>query len=243
MRDSIPRLFLMALGIGLAAAATHPLLAAEAVDVRLRLLAFEAALQRPEVYLHDDAADEASVPVKTAIRTYLNHESILMPMTGSRLLVSSLADRAAPDSRLAECTLPAGARSAILLFLPDRGGGAGQAKVVVVPDLTGDFPAGSFQVCNFSPAEVRIMLEKEVHAFEPGGMNLIKDPPARENRQIGMRAFIKAGEGWKQVANGLWAHPGKRRSLMVIFRDPATDSIHLRAFDDIEPRPLPEDKP
>jgi len=214
-------------------------------EVRLRLLAFEPRLQMPEVFLHDPAA-ENGVAVKAGIRTYLNHQFVMMPLTGDKLVVTDKEGReslAQGEPLVGEAVLPSGVKSAILLLLPGEEGAAAKGRFLVVPDLEKDFPAGSFHVSNFSPSQVRILLEKKTYTFKPGGQMIIEDPPARENQQIGMRTFTREGENWRQIANGLWTHPGKRRSVMILFRDARSGLVQLRAFDDIEPRPLAEATP
>ncbi|MFM2242983.1 MAG: hypothetical protein RLZ97_1838, partial [Verrucomicrobiota bacterium] len=181
-------------------------------EVRLRLLAFEPRLQMPEVFLHDPAA-ENGVAVKAGIRTYLNHQFVMMPLVGDKLVVTDKEAReslAAGEPRVGEAFLPPEVRSAILLLLPGEEGAAEKGRFLVVPDLEKDFPAGSFHVSNFSPSQVRILLEKKTYSFKPGGQRIIEDPPAKENHQIGMRTFTLEGETWRQIANGLWTHPGKR---------------------------------
>ncbi|MCU0796749.1 MAG: hypothetical protein MUF31_12540 [Akkermansiaceae bacterium] len=234
---------LLLLGLGISS--IHAQDAKAAREVRIRLLAFEPRLQKAEIYLHDPAAENGS-GVKGAIRTYLNHQSVMVPLVGNKLVITDDVARESlteEGRKIAEATLPGDCKSAILLVLPGEAGAKVPCRVLAVPDLENDFPAGSFHVSNFSPSAVRIVLEKNVYPFKPGEQRLIQDPPARENQQIGMRTFTQDGENWKQVANGLWTHPGKRRSLMVLFLNPSSGHVELRAFDDIEPRPLPEAKP
>lgn len=210
----------------------------------LRLLAFHPGLSAPEVFLHDPSAAEETAAVKAEIKSYLNHEAFPLVLTGSKLVITTSPDRASitrDADRVGEATLPDGARSAILLFLPAAPDAKSKAQILPIEDSKKAFPAGSFRVSNLSPRPVRIMLEKENFDFKPGQTLLIEDPPVRENQHSGMKAFAFTDNEWRRIGSGLWPHPGTSRTLQILFHNPASGQVQMRAFDDVPPRdPEPE---
>lgn len=81
-----------------------------------------------------------------------------------------------------------------------------------------------------------MLLEQKEYDFKPGGTVLIKDPPVREGNQIGMRTFVFKNNEWEPIATSLWPHPGQNRSVLVLFQNPTSGDVQLRAFDDSGPR-------
>lgn len=107
---------------------------------------------------------------------------------------------------------------------------------MTINDSKSAFPGGSFHVTNLSPLPVRMMLEQKNYDFKPGGTELVKDPPMREGNQIGMRTFVFKNNAWDAIATSLWPHPGRNRSVLVLFQSPTSGDVQLRAFDDSGPR-------
>jgi hypothetical protein len=211
------------------------LLCAPAAGIEVRLLAFHPGSMPAGIYAHDPATDQQTDPTKLEVRGYLNHEFSTLPISGRRVFFTAAPDRNA--QQIAETTLPVGISSAILLFLP--GDSDGKHKILPIDDSSRAFPAGSFRVSNFSPAAVRLVLEDTPHHLKSGETLLITDPPVRAGNQTGMKAFAFYKEGWRRIGSGLWPHPGKNRVVQILFRDPVTGIIQLKAYDDIPPRTQP----
>ena len=218
-----------------------PLSAKEKPDTRveIRLLAFQPGMATDEAFIHDPAAPANTAAVKVAVKSYLNHEFASVPLTGRRLAITTKPERESltrPGELLGETVLPEGVRSAILLFLPASPEDKSRCRILAMDDSKRAFPAGAFRVTNLSPKAVRIVLEEKTYLFKPGEIQLIIDPPARAGKQSGMKAFAYQDNGWQRIGSGIWPHPGKNRVVQVLFENPASGQVQLRAYDDVPPR-------
>lgn len=205
----------------------------------IRLLAFQPDLATDEAYAHDPAAPAETIAVKTPIKSYLNHEFATLMLTGNRIVFTTKPDGASltrAGEVLGEATLPEGVRSAILLFLPAPDGGKTRCRILPIDDSKRAFPAGSFRISNLSPQPVRIVLEEKTYDFKPGEIQLIIDPPVRAGKQSGMKAFAFHDQIWQRIGSGIWPAPGANRVVQVLFENPASGKVQLRAFDDVPPR-------
>ena len=235
------------------AALLMPLAAQDKLAFRaeIRLLAFQPDQAIDEAFAHDPALPvataAAAVAVKLPVKSYLNHEFSTVALTGRRIVFTTQADRASltrPADLLGETTLPEGVRSAILLCLPAAPGDKARFRLLVIDDSKRAFPAGSFRVSNLSPQPVRIVLEEKTYQFKPGEIQLITDPPVRAGNQSGMQAFTFQDNLWQRIGSGIWPHPGSNRVVQVLFTNPATAQVQLRAYDDVPPRaPTPHNPP
>ena len=162
-----------------------------------------------------------------------------MTLTGPRIVFTTTPDRgslARPEELLGEAVLAPGVHSAILLCLPAAAGDNARFRLLAIDDSKRAFPAGTFRVSNLSPLPVRIVLEDKTFNFTPGEIQLITDPPVRDGNQSGMKAFAFQDNVWQRIGSGIWPHPGKNRVVQVLFTDPATGQVQLRAYDDVPPR-------
>ena len=230
---------LTALGLPLAAGAPT------SVRAELRLLAFQPDQAVDEAFAHDPTAPPPAanaapaVGVKVPVKSYLNHEFSTVVLTGRRLVLTTHPERDSltrADELLGEATLPEGVRSAILLCLPAAPGDKARFTILVIDDSKRAFPAGTFRVTNLSSQPVRIVLEDKTYQFKPGEIQLITDPPVRAGNQSGMKAFALHDDVWQRIGSGIWPHPGKNRVVQVLFANPATGQVQLRAYDDVPPR-------
>jgi hypothetical protein len=209
------------------------------IPLRLRLLAFQPGQATEQAFLHDPAAPPATAGTKAPVKSYLNHEFTPVSATSPKLILTKSADSASlaqPDEWLAEITLPAGVKSAVLMCLPEATGAKFPFRVLVMDDSKKAFPPGSFRVTNLSPSQVRIELEKRPWLIKPGATEIIIDPPVRHGNLSGMKTFVQEGQNWRRIASGIWPHPGKERVIQLLFYHPVAKQVQLRAFDDIPPR-------
>jgi hypothetical protein len=212
---------------------------AQGVKAEVRLLAFDTSIPQPDIFIQDPAAEPTATSTAATLKSYLNHQYASVSLQSRKLVFTTKPDRASitrEGELVGEVMLPAGGDSAILLFLPGKPGGKGKYQIMPVADSKKSFPAGSFHVTNLSPVAVRLLLEKKPFEFKPGQTSLIEDPPVRDGAMIGMRAFAFIDKAWLEVSASLWTHPGRGRGLMIIFQDPVSKDIQLKAFDDIPPR-------
>ena len=207
--------------------------------VELRLLAFQPDLATDDAFIQDPAATAKTAAVKAPVKSYLNHEFVTVLLTGKQLAVTAKDDRGSltgAGGLLGEATVPEGVHSAILLFLPAAPGGKDRYRILVIDDSKRAFPAGSFRVTNLSPQPVRIVLEDKTYQFKPDEVQFITDAPVRAGNQSGMKAFAFQDNSWQRIGTGIWPHPGKNRVLQVLYANPASNQVQLRAYDDVPPR-------
>ncbi|GAA5484195.1 hypothetical protein [Haloferula sargassicola] len=225
--------------IGLPAVAQQ---AREEAGIRVRCLAFVIGAQPPpEVYAFNPAKKDAG-SVKLEVKTFLNHQAETLPDGTQNLLLTTDPDPSSTliqEKLVAKATLPDGARSVILLFVPGTGkAGDLPYRIFVVDDTRKAFPEGSLMVLNMSPTEVRFQLDEKDLRFKKGTTNLVKELDAGPDNLIDMRAFCRIGPGnaakdWKRIAAARWAPPGKKRVFQVLFLDPVSQEIQLRGFTDV----------
>ncbi len=206
----------------------------------IRMLAFNNNLEQEEVYAQDPAAPATAASVKSPIKSYLNHEFSTLQLMGRKIIFTSKPDRASmtrEGETIGEVTLPDGMNSAILLFFPKSNPqDKALCRIMPIGDSKRAFPAGSYHATNLSPLNVRIILEEKNYDFKPGQTMLIENPPVREDHQIGMQTIAFKDNKWIPMASSIWSPPGKRRNVLLIYPDPRTGNVDLRAYDDIEPR-------
>lgn len=218
---------------------------ATAGRVEVRLLAFEAPPGEGGLFIHDAAAKETAPGVAATLKGYLNHESSVLTLLGRELVFTTLAEHASihqPASQLGRVTLPAGARECILLFLPQEQDGRSTWKVLPIDDSTRVFPPGSLLIVNLSRNPVRIRLEQTDYAFKSGESKVITDPPVGANHHSTMTAHAFLAGEWQRIGAGLWPHPGRKRSVQVLFDDPASDQCQLRGFRDVVEKANPQSR-
>ena len=209
----------------------------------IRVLAFQPDLAIGEAFAHDpaltEAAAAAAVGVRIPVKSYLNHEFSTVVLTCRRVVFTTQPDHGSltrPAELLGEVTLQEGVRSAILLCLPPAPGYKARFQILAIDDSKRAFPASTFRVSNLSQQSVRIVLEDKTYQFKPGETQLITDPPVRAGNQSGMKAFALHDDVWQRIGSGIWPHPGKNRVVQVLFTNPATGQVQLRAYDDVPPR-------
>jgi hypothetical protein len=207
--------------------------------LEIRTLAFTPDLQQKSAFAHDPTAADSAVAIPTPIKSYLNHEFAAVPLTARKIVFTTKPDRSSlntPADIIGEATIPDGVKSAILIFLPANPGSTQRCQIMAIQDSKQAFPSGSIHITNLSPHPIRLILEKKNFDFKAGQTQIIQDPPVREGDMTGMRTFVFRDNAWSPVSTGLWPHPGKARCVKILFQNPSSGSIQLRAFDDVPPR-------
>ncbi|WP_193213486.1 hypothetical protein [Luteolibacter marinus] len=203
----------------------------------VRGLAFQLDSPPPEVFVHDAATDGSVPGVKLDVKNYLNHEFSALPIKGKSLVFATTPDPAGikdPKKVVAKAKLPDNFHSGILMFLPGTGKpGAPPFQVKVIDDAKRKFPPGSVMVLNLSPLGVKIELEKKPFLFKSGETKVIEDPPVGANHSSGMVAYSFNKGEWKRIAATIWAHPGSKRVLQVLFYNPKSKQVELRGIRDV----------
>lgn len=205
--------------------------------VEIRMLAFSSAQQKKEAFAHDPLADPTAAAVPAPIKTYLNHQFSTVILKSRKIVFTTKIGRDSmktPEDVIGEVTLPSGANSAILLFLPGKD--KNSAQIMAIDDSKRAFPAGSFHATNLSPFPIKLMLEEKQFDFKPGQAQLIQDPPTGDTGQTAMRTFSFKNNAWGPVATSLWPHPGDARSVLIFYQNPSAGEVQLRSFADVPPR-------
>jgi hypothetical protein len=209
--------------------------------VELRLLAFGPPPGADALFAHDPAAKDDAVGTAVQLKTYLNHESYMLTLHGQEVVFTTRAERASlrqANAQMARLTLPAGKRELILLFLPREQDGRSIWQAMAIDGSARGFPPGSLQILNLSASTVRIQLETTTFDFKSGETKVIGNPPVGPNQHSAMTALAFTSGEWRRIGAGLWPHPGRKRSVQVLFDDPASGQVELRGFRDVvEPGP------
>jgi hypothetical protein len=227
-------------------AASTPFAVAQApagtTRVDLRLLAFAPPQDSGELFVHDPAAKDDAVGVAVRLKSYLNHENHTLVLLARELVFSASAQRTSltqPGAQLARVTLPAGKRELILLFLPRTQDSGVGWQVLPIDDSVRGFPPGSIQILNLSASPVRIQLQETDFDFKSGESKLIADPPVGRNQHSAMTAHAFVEGEWRRIGAGLWPHPGRKRTVQVLFDEPASGQVQLRGFRDVVEKNVP----
>jgi len=209
----------------------------EKPGLKIRSLSFQIDSLPQEVFAHDPALEGKIQGVKIDMKSYLNHEFNLQPSHPQTLVFTNSADPASMKDAanvVAKTKVPANLKSGIFMFLPGSGkAGEPAFRVLVIEDSKRAFPPGSFKVMNLSPYKVVIQLEKQNYPFASGETKLIEDPPVGASNSSAMRAFASMNGQEQRIAATMWPHPGKKRSLQVMFLNPKTQQVEIRGIRDI----------
>lgn len=226
----------------LAAALLLPSLSAQAQEpgriLKTRCIGFQTDEALPALFAHAPTAPPEASGTPVTVKSYLNHEAESLAVVGDEILFTAAANRTSlKDPLVARLKVPAGLRTAILMFLPGDGKpGSPRFRILPIDDGTRAFPRGSLKVINLSQSPLRIELEKKPFDFKSGETRLIEDPPVGEANASAMRSFsFRSGE-WQRVAAGNWPHPGQKRVLQVAFDNAASGSVEMRGIRDIAVR-------
>jgi hypothetical protein len=246
---NIPRFFFIALlGLGVplihaqepAPAPTPAPVPAPDAGMKLRAISFMVDKPITGLFAHDPSVAAPLPGVPFQVKTYLNHEFSQVPVKGDSVIFTNSSEPASakdPAKVLAKAKLPSGFKKGILIFLPGTGRPGDPAyRVLPMEDSLGSFPRGSVKVMNLSQSPVRIRLEKTDYEFKSGEMQLIKDHPVGDNNSASMMAFAFKDKEWQRVGAGVWAHPGEKRVIQIIFDNPKSHQVELAGIRDVAVR-------
>lgn len=200
--------------------------------VAVRALTMTAGFPVAGVYAHSPGSKDPGVKLK--VKNFLNHEFDAIEVAGNNLVLtskaepSSIADKAAV---IGEITVPAGLKSAILLFLPGKTMGTGTVRMVA--DGKSDFPPGAILFVNATRSDLRMEIEGKPFEAKAGENLVIRDQPIADNQSSNVKAFIMVGGKWVQFSSAIWPHPGKKRVLKVAAESSQAGKIELRDIKDI----------
>jgi hypothetical protein len=208
------------------------------VNVTVRLVALNIADAIPEVYIQDPAEDDNGVLTKSAIKTYLNHESSALKLKGKKVVFTTKPDRGSMKRQgelLGELIVDDKIKSAILVFLP--GGKNDLAKFIVlqIEDTKQKFPAGCYRILNLSKPVLRFILSGKNYDFKGGFEDfLIEKPPIGPDKQVPVQFYAQKGKEMVLMASYIWPNPGENRSLIFAYQN--GQDVVLKPIDDNGPK-------
>jgi hypothetical protein len=206
-----------------------------ALQAKIRVMAFTPDLRFEQAFARDPSTQDAAEAISTPIDTHLEADPFLVSTRSRKIVFTTKPDLGSinrPNELIGEATLPASARSAILIFLPGKPGDKAKSQIMAFDDSKQAFPAGALNIVNISPQAVRLTLEKTNYDFTPGKTILIPEPPLRPGNLTGMRAFVQKGSAWAPLSTGIWAYTKSRRKLAIIYQNQANARIELRTIED-----------
>lgn len=214
---------------------------AQESGMKLRAISFMVDKPITNLFAHNAGPAPAPLPgVAFPVKTYLNHEFSLVPITGDTVIFTNSSDPAsAKDATklVAKAKLPSGFKKGIFIFLPGTGRPGDPAyRVLVMDDSISSFPRGSVKVMNLSQSAVRIRLEKTYFEFKSGETKLIEDQPVGENNSSSMESHAFKNKEWQRIGAGVWPHPGDKRVIEIIFDNPVSRQVELAGIRDVAVR-------
>lgn len=202
-------------------------MAQEGRKVTCRLVALDPAAPPPAMLTASADGAETNVTIPTG---ELSAEVSLFSKTDSFSFVSA-ADR----KPAAAVTLPAGMKSAILLFVAGpKTPGAPPWRIFAIEDSAKNFPDGGAFVTNFHNKNIRFVMGEHKIMLKPGGSTGVPRPATRDDfNMAGVTFQFQQGETWQDASeSNLRFLPGTRY-LMVAFMDPASGRPRIVTFPDI----------
>ena len=217
-------------------AALIPALAAETAGrtIRFRTLCFEFAPGEREVTVSGDPtlASKATVELSRRLDSRQNQLSV----TAGQVMLGKLGTDAAGQpviEPMAVAKLPAAGSEFLFLLVPSGKESGEVYRCLVLPDDIANFPPGGFRLINMSPAKLRFAMGNEKLELLPGAIKVLgRISGAGEDGRFAYVVQYLDGEVWNRLSTGFWTRRDKIRSLQVAFRNPQTERLVMRGYDD-----------
>jgi len=138
----------------------------------------------------------------------------------------------------ATAKIPAGANSAILIFVPApaKSSTSNPWRVLVIEDSEKNFPDGGAFVANFHSGDIRFVLGEHRGALRPGGLKGYARPESRDTFNMAPVVFqFQQKEQWR-IGNesALRFLPGMRY-LIIAYTDPLSKRPKIKTVQDFMP--------
>lgn len=244
-----PRMFTRMTNIAATTAATLVVLAAATVDVAAqqqprpvdcRFLCLAGTPQPPPMV--NPAGEQIEVEVSVPVQ-------VLSPVVRCFAVDGTIRFLTADDRQpVATARIPAGIKSAVLVFLPASASPA-QApapapawRVMVIDDSPAKFPDGGAFAANLCSGEVRFVLGEHKILLPAGRSHGFKRPTKRD--QFNMAPLIvqfRDAETWRTASESSLRFVPGNRFLILAYVDPGSARPRVATFPDIRPAMDPED--
>lgn len=207
-------------------------------DIRFRCLCFEFAPGEREVTASGDPTLASKATVTLSRR--LDSGQVLLRVTAPRVLLGTSGTDAAGKPVLTPVTvakLPAAGSEFLFLLVPNGKQTGEVYDCLVLPDDTASFPAGAFRLINMSHTKLRLAMGKERFELPSGGIKMLAQiSGAEEDGRFAYVVQYQEGEAWNRLSTGFWTRRDRIRSLQIAFRDPRTQRLVMRGYDDTQVR-------
>lgn len=168
-------------------------------------------------------------------------ENTLSTATRCYAVQNQIKFRSAKDNQaLATATIPATAKSVILLFTPaTKPPPALPWRVYVIDDNPKNFPDGGAFVVNFYSQKIRFLIGEHKISLKPAGSHGLAMPKKRDSFNMAPVTFeFQQEKVWRSVSESLLRFLPDMRYLMVAYIDPASGRPRLFVSTDIKAAPV-----
>ncbi|MCF7733628.1 MAG: hypothetical protein K9N23_18205 [Akkermansiaceae bacterium] len=153
----------------------------------------------------------------------------------NQLKFSSRADH----QPVATATIPATAKSVILLFIPStQAPPALPWRVYVIDDTPKNFPDGGAFVANFYSQNIRFIIGEHKIILKPASSHGLAMPKQRDDFNMAAVAFeFQQEKRWRSVSESLLRFLPDMRYLVIAYVDPASGRPRLFVSTDVKAAP------
>jgi hypothetical protein len=202
--------------------------------IRFRTLCFEFAPGEHIVTASGDPTLTSKATVELSRR--LDSRQDQLSVTAGQVVLGKLGTDAGGKPMLAPMAvvgLPAAGSEFLFLLVPTGKVSGEVYRCLVLPDDIANFPPGGFRLINMSPTKLRFAMGDEKFEMLPGTIKMLdKIGGAREDGRFAYVAQYQDGAVWNRLSTGFWTRRDRIRSLQVAFRDPQTQRLVMRGYDD-----------
>ncbi len=147
---------------------------------------------------------------------------------------------AADRTPAATATIPAGVKSAILLFVAvPKAPGSLPWRVFVIEDSAKNFPDGGAFVANFHSQDIRFVIGETKIMLHPAGSHGVARPTQRDDFNMASVAFqFQQGDTWRDASESMLRFLPGMRYLMFAFVDATSGRPRVVTFQDQSTTPL-----
>ena len=207
-------------------------------DIRFRTLCFEFAPGDREVTVSGDPTLASTATVELSRRLDSSQHALIVG-TGPVLLGKPGVNAAGQPVivPMAVAQLPATGSEFLFLLVPSGKPTGEVYRCLVLPDDTKSFPAGGIRLINMSATKLRFAMGRERFELLPGTIKTLGQIAGiGEDGRFAYVAQYQEGDIWNRLSTGFWTRRDKIRSLQIAFRDPQSQRLVMRGYDDTQVR-------
>lgn len=216
---------------------SQALIAQESRPVTCRFLGFGASGQKSSVLTLSESGMDILCPLPGVD---LSPGIVCFPK-GDIIQFLSTVDR----KPVAQAKLPAGSKSALLVFVPGAGAEKEQTspsswKVFVINDTPANFPAGGVFVANFYKGDIRFIIGEHKGMLRAAGSHGYEMPAKVDDFNMAPVTFeLQQGEKWRVANESRLRFIPEIRYLIFAYADPVSGRPRISTYQDlIESQPV-----